>query len=67
MIADKEKAVVDFLYFKLRHGLSIDFDEERFDAGILKALEWKKARGYAELFNKVTINKLQDCRNWLEC
>jgi predicted transcriptional regulator of viral defense system len=67
LIADEEKALVDFLYFKLRHGLSIDFDEERFDADILKALVWKKARGYAELFNKVTINKLQDCRNWLEC
>jgi len=67
LIADKEKALVDFLYFKLRHGMPVDFDEERFDADILKEIEWKKARGYAELFNRVTINKLQDCRNWSEC
>ena len=67
MIADKEKALVDFLYFKLRHGISIDFEEERFDEDILKGIEWKKAAGYAELFNLVTINKLRDCRNWSEC
>ncbi len=67
LIADMEKALVDFLYFKLRHGISIDFDEERFDADILKKIEWKKALEYAELFNRVTINKLQDCRNWSEC
>ncbi|MEA2051784.1 MAG: hypothetical protein U9O90_03035, partial [Euryarchaeota archaeon] len=67
LIADEEKALVDFLYFKLRQGISIDFDEERFDTDILKRLEWKKAKGYADLFNKATINKLQDSRNWLEC
>ena len=67
LIADEEKALVDFLYFKLRQGIAIDFDEERFDPDILKKLEWKKAKGYADLFNKVTINKLQDSRNWLEC
>jgi predicted transcriptional regulator of viral defense system len=67
LIADEEKALVDFLYFKLRHGISIDFEEERFDEDILKGIEWEKAGGYAELFNKVTINKLNDCRNWLEC
>ena len=67
LIADEEKALVDFLYFKQRQGLSIDFDEERFDAEILKGIEWKKAEEYAERFNLVTINKLQDCRNWSEC
>lgn len=67
LIADMEKALVDFLYFKLRHGLSIDFEEERFDADILKGIEWKKASRYAELFNKTTINKLKDCKNWSEC
>lgn len=67
LIADEEKVLVDFLYFKQRQGLSIDFEEERFDAEILKGIEWKKAEEYAELFNKVTINKLQDCRNWSEC
>ncbi|MEA2033058.1 MAG: hypothetical protein U9N41_05695 [Euryarchaeota archaeon] len=67
LIADEEKALVDFLYFKQRQGLSIDFEEERFDAEILKGIEWKKAEEYAELFNLVTINKLRDCRDWSEC
>ncbi len=67
LIADREKALVDFLYFKLRHGISIDFEEERFDEDILKGIEWKKAEEYAERFNKVTINKVKDCRDWLEC
>ena len=67
LIADPEKALVDFLYLKLRHGVSIDFDEERFDEDILKGLDWEKAIEYAELFNRVTINKLWDCRKWLEC
>ena len=67
LIADMEKALVDFLYFKLRHGLSIDFDEERFDEDILKRIEWKKAREYAELFNKVTTDKLKNCKEWSEC
>ena len=67
LIADEEKALVDFLYFKLRHGTAVNFEEERFDADILMGIEWKKAAEYAELFNKVTLNKLKDCRNWLEC
>jgi len=67
LIADEEKALVDFLYFKLRHGTAVDFGEERFDADILRGIEWKKAREYAKLFNRVTINKLKECRNWLEC
>jgi predicted transcriptional regulator of viral defense system len=67
LIADMEKALVDFLYFKLRHGLSIDFDEERFDADILKGIEWKKAGEYAELFNKITTDKLKNCKEWSEC
>jgi len=67
LIADREKALVDFLYFKLRHGQSIDFEEERFDEDVLKGIEWRKAEEYAEVFNKVTLNKLKDCRSWLEC
>jgi len=67
LIADMEKALVDFLYFKLRHGMPIDFDEERFDEDVLKGINFGKAMKYAKLFNRVTINKLRDCRKWLEC
>jgi predicted transcriptional regulator of viral defense system len=66
LIADKEKALVDFIYFKLRHGLAVDFDEERFDRTILTGIAWNKAIEYAELFNKVTLKKLTDCRKWSE-
>jgi len=66
LIADKEKALVDFIYFKLRHGLAVDFDEERFDRTILRGIAWAKAAGYAERFNTVTLKKLTDCRKWTE-
>ncbi|MGC9445149.1 MAG: type IV toxin-antitoxin system AbiEi family antitoxin domain-containing protein [Candidatus Methanospirareceae archaeon] len=65
LIADKEKALVDFIYFKLQHGLAVDFDEERFDRTILKGIAWDKAMGYAERYNNVTLRKLTDCRKWL--
>jgi len=66
LIADKEKALVDFIYFKLRHGLAVNFDEERFDRLILSGIAWEKAMDYAELCNKVTLKKLTDCRKWSE-
>jgi len=35
-MADKEKALVDFLYYRLRSGLPLNFEEERFNKEILK-------------------------------
>lgn len=67
LLADEEKALVDFIYFKLRQGQAVDFDEERFDRTILKGIAWNKAMGYAALFNNVTQKKLTDCRKWTEC
>ena len=37
-IADKEKSLVDFLYYKLRSTNSLDFDEERLNKKILKKI-----------------------------
>lgn len=66
-IADKEKALVDFLYYRLRTGFSLDFDEERFNKTILKKTNWTKAFNYARLFNKKTIRTLKECKEYVIC
>ncbi len=66
-IADKEKALVDFLYYRLRFGISLDFVEERLNKKILKNIDWQKALGYAGLFNDRTIKLLKDCKEYVKC
>ncbi len=66
-IADKEKALADFLYYYLRSGFSPDFDEERFNKRILKEINWEKVFHYAELFNKNTIKAAKDCEEYVKC
>ena len=43
LIADEEKALVDFIYFALRQRSPLDFGEERFEKNKLKGLNWRKA------------------------
>ena len=66
-IADKEKALVDFLYYRLRSAISLDFSEERLNKKILKKINWKKAFGYAGSFNKRTIKALKECKDYVKC
>ncbi|MCX5667046.1 MAG: hypothetical protein NTY34_01885 [Candidatus Omnitrophica bacterium] len=66
-IADKEKALVDFLYYRLRSGSYIDFDEERFNKKILRAIHWKKALKYAKVFNNKTLIVLKECKEYTLC
>ncbi len=66
-IADKEKALVDFFYYRLRSGYPLDFDEERFNKKILKKVNWKNAIYYAGLFNKNTIEVLKGCKEYVKC
>jgi len=66
-IADKEKALVDFLYYRLRTGSSLNFDEERFNKKILREIEWEKAFYYAQLFNFKTVQLLNKCREYVKC
>lgn len=66
-IADKEKALVDFLYYRLRLGKPLNFTEERFNKKILKKIDWKKTLNYAALFNNKTVNTLKDCRKYIKC
>lgn len=65
--ADKEKALADFLYFRLRSGGLLDFVEERLNKKILKKLDWKKAFRYAKLFNDKTFRVLKDCKRYVGC
>lgn len=66
-IADKEKALVDFLYYRLRAAVSLDFGEERFSKKILKKMNWKKVFRYARLFNKKIIETMAGCKEYAEC
>jgi predicted transcriptional regulator of viral defense system len=66
-IADKEKALVDFLYYRLRLNNSLDFAAERLNKKILKKMDWKKALNYARLFNHRTVKLLKECREYAKC
>jgi predicted transcriptional regulator of viral defense system len=66
-IADREKAVTDFLYFNSRKKNILDFKEERFSKKVLRQLDWKKAFRYAGLFNKKTLGDLKRLKRWVRC
>ncbi|MBU0568808.1 hypothetical protein KJ693_12010 [bacterium] len=66
-IADKEKALVDFLYYRLRSGFPLDFDQERFNKDILKKMDWGKIFYYAGFFSKKVGKALKECREHLKC
>lgn len=65
-IADKEKALVDFLYYRLRSSI-LDFKEERFNKKILKKIDWNKVLRYTKLFNKRTTKALKKCKEYVKC
>jgi len=67
LIADKEKAFVDFLYYRLRSGNRLDFKEERFEEKILKGMDWSKMLRYAALFNNRTLELIKDYQRFLRC
>lgn len=57
LIADKEKALADFIYYRLLDGQK-DFNDERLNTTKLSA---RKARKYAQQLNKKTLNKVKEC------
>ena len=67
LIADKEKALVDFVYFSVRRKYPLDFEEERFERHLLKKLNWTKVSKYAKLFNRKTVTALVKLREWVKC
>ncbi|MEA3305989.1 MAG: hypothetical protein U9R52_04160 [Candidatus Omnitrophota bacterium] len=50
MLAEPEKAVMDYLYLKARRGENVDFESERFDKTIISKMNKKKLKEYAEVF-----------------
>ena len=66
-IADKEKALVDFLYYRSRLGQSLDFNEERLNKEILKKVDWGKVFRYAKLFNNKTVKLAKECEEYVKC
>ncbi len=66
-IADKEKALVDFLYYRLRYSSSVDFEEERFNKKILKELDWAMVFSYTKIFNKRVIEALKKYEEYAKC
>jgi len=66
-IADKEKALVDFIYYRLRSGGTIDLKEERFDKNILKKINWAKVNKYAKLFNGKVLFTVKKLKEWSKC
>jgi len=67
LIADREKALADFVYFSVRHVASLNFDEERFNKRVLKKLNWAKVLRYAGLFNDKTVIALKNLKRWGKC
>ena len=59
-IADPEKALVDYIYFKLYDGDKIDTETERFDLSALRKLRKSKLYVYASDFNRATYRKLKE-------
>ncbi|MBN2251973.1 MAG: hypothetical protein JW724_07870 [Candidatus Altiarchaeota archaeon] len=56
LIADREKAFVDHIYFRLLEGEK-DYSHERFD---LSKVRKGKSRGYAKLFDKKTHKTVEE-------
>lgn len=50
-IAEPEKALVDFLYFKKYHDKKFDLAQERLDQRLISRLNKKKLSRYAKVFN----------------
>lgn len=66
-IADKEKAIVDFIYYRLRSGGTTDLKEERFNKNILKKINWAKVNKYAKLFNGRVLFTVKKLKGWAKC
>lgn len=66
-MADKEKALVDFLYYRRRLNAVMNFKEERLNKKMLKKLDWPKAFSYVRLFNQATLKMLKACKEYTQC
>lgn len=58
LIADREKALVDFIHYRLFDG-ELDFKEERFNKQMPSKLSLRKVHGYAKKFNEKTLEAIK--------
>lgn len=65
LIAEKEKALADFMYFKMRRGDRVSLETDRLDDVLLKSLNWKKALAYGAVFGAVTLKRLKQLKGEL--
>lgn len=66
-MGDPEKALVDFLYFRLRSGIRIDLEEERLNSSGLKKINWEKATRFAALYHPKIVEALKQCKKKTQC
>jgi predicted transcriptional regulator of viral defense system len=67
LIADEEKAFVDFIYYRLRSGRSLDWSEERFNKQIMAKASWSKIIRYAGLLNDKIVKLAKESREYFRC
>ncbi len=51
LIAEPEKAMIDYLYFKTYRNKRLNFEDERLDKDVILRLNKKKLKRYAKLYN----------------
>jgi len=51
LIAEPEKALIDYLYFKTYRNKKLNLEDERLDRGIISKLNKRKLKKYAALYN----------------
>lgn len=66
LIADREKALVDFIYFSF-HKNGLNLEDERFNRKELKKLNWNKMLKYDKFFNNKTMTVLKNLKEWAGC
>ena len=66
-IAEEEKALVDFLYFRFRANRHPKFEEERLDKEILRGLDWERLFGFCEFYNSRVKDMAKELERFLKC
>lgn len=56
LIADPEKAFVDYLYFKVHINKDFNFENERVDTNLIQQMNKRKLKKYAQLY-KIDLGK----------
>lgn len=66
-IAEPEKAIIDFLYFRFRGNNLPDFAAERMNIELLKELDWRIISKYCGLYNKRMRKHVRMLKEYAGC